>query len=113
MGIFDMVFVDCPHCGAPVEFQTKEGDPYMKRFTLADAPTYVLIDIMNSPNHCEKCDRWMALIDPANPLGPPPRPKLSAVRVVTPENPRTHFQGFKWWPDGRAFTLADIEPSKD
>lgn len=108
MGLFDMVFVDCPHCGQPVEFQSKAAErPYMYRFTFEDAPHEVLVDILNSPEHCEHCGGWMALVDPNYPITPP-RPKPQAVKVRPPENPTTHPQGMKWWPFGLPFTEADI-----
>lgn len=109
MGLFDSVYVDCPHCGKPVEFQTKADEaPYMRHYTLEDAPAYMLADIMNGPTHCQSCDKWMALIDPAYPPGEQPKPNLRAAKVRAPENPNTHFQGMKWWPDDESFTYADL-----
>lgn len=108
MGIFDSVYVDCPHCGKPVEFQSKEGDPYMNHFTLLTAPDEILRDILNWPNHCETCDGWFALLDQRYPIKPP-RPSPIAVKVKTPEFPKTHPQGMKWWPDGKDFSVADLE----
>lgn len=110
MGLFDSVYVDCPGCNQPVEFQSKaDPDPYCRVFKIEDAPTDILIDILNSPEYCQKCGTWLALVDPAIPPGPPPRPAPQIVKVKPPENPRTHFQGFRWWPDDKPFTLADIE----
>lgn len=109
MGIFDMVFVDCPHCGEPVEFQSKASeDAYMRHFTLADAPAEILADIMNDPNHCQKCDGWLALIDLRFPPGEKPKPNLRIAKVRTPPNPETPFQGMKWWPESDPFTFADV-----
>lgn len=110
MGLFDSVYVPCPKCGEPVEFQSKaDPDPYMRRYTLDDAPGFILSDVMNAPDHCMKCDQWMVLIDPAYPPGEEPKPKLRAARVRAPSNPKTHEQGMKWWPDDRPFTYDDIE----
>ncbi len=111
MGMFDSVYVDCPHCGKPVEFQSKEGECYMNTYKLADAPTEILRDIMNWPNHCEKCDGWFALIDPLFPPGPPPRPFLRPAKVTSPESPITHSQGMKWWPDDKGFSYDDLAPA--
>src|SRR5688572_16236827 len=109
MGIFDMVWVDCPHCGKPVEFQSKAmEDAYMRRFTLDNAPVAVLLDVMNDPNYCESCDKWFALIDPEYPPGQEPRPALRPAKVKTPDNPETHPQGMKWWPEDRPFSYADL-----
>ena len=110
MGLFDSVYVDCPHCGKPVEFQTKADDcPYMQRYTLLTAPDHILRDVLNDPRHCQSCDGWLALLDPRFPLTPPPRPNPVAVKVKTPENPLGHEQGMKWWPDGKPFTVNDLQ----
>ena len=108
MGLFDSVYVDCPHCGKPVEFQSKADEaPYMHRYTIADAPTHILTDVLNRPEHCMSCGGWMALVDPAFPIEPPrPAPKVAKVR--TPDNPEKHFQGMQWWPDGEKFTKNDL-----
>lgn len=113
MGLFDSVMVPCPHCGRGVEFQTKaDPDAYCRWFTLETATAEMLFDIMNEPNHCERCDGWFALVDPRYPPGGGERPKpaLTAAKVRAPKNPGTHFQGMKWWPMDQPFTYADIEP---
>jgi hypothetical protein len=112
VGLFDSVMVPCPHCGKPAEVQSKADDEcYMRTFTLDTAPPVILSDIMNRPEHCMSCDGWFALVDPAYPPGHVPKPQLRVAAVRTPYNPRTHFQGFKWWPDNEPFTYADlIEP---
>jgi transcription elongation factor Elf1 len=57
MGLFDIVTVPCPICGARSEFQSKGSDDARCRtFTLEDAPLEVLSDInRHSPNECEDC----------------------------------------------------------
>lgn len=111
MGMFDSVMVPCPTCKKPVEFQSKAGACCCDVFDLATAPHEILTDILNSPEYCRECGSWMALIDPRYPPGTKPKPDLEPVKVKTPENPTTHFQGFKWWPDGKPFTYDDIEPA--
>lgn len=113
MGLFDSLWVECPKCGKPVEFQSKAlPDPYMQNFSLDDCPSEVLTDVMNAPQYHPACGQWVALIDPRYPPSVKPRPNLRAVKVIAPENPRTHFQGFKWWPDGKAFSYDDLEPGQ-
>lgn len=108
MGLFDMVWVDCPHCGEQVEFQTKAAEfPYMDRYTFENAPQEVLVDILNRPEHCGSCGGWLALIDPNYPIAPP-RPQPKIVKVRTPANPEKHEQGMQWWPDDEPFTDADL-----
>lgn len=110
MGLFDSVYVNCPHCGEPVEFQSKaDEDPYMRRFSLENAPSQILHDILNRPGHCMGCNKWMALIDPKFPPGEIPTPTLTASRVKSPPFAKEHPQGMKWWPEGRPFTYDDLE----
>lgn len=78
-------------------------------YTLENAPTEILRDIMNYPTYCERCGQWNVLIDPAFPPGPPPRPSLRSEKVKTPTNPATHFQGMKWWPDDLEFSYFHLE----
>lgn len=109
MGLFDSVMVPCPRCGKEVEFQSKaDDDPYMRVYRLPDVPAHIQFDVMNEPHYCQACGSWFALIDPDHPPGPRRPPKLRAVSVHPPENPVTHHQGFRWWPDDKPFTYADL-----
>lgn len=110
MGLFDSVWVPCPRCGKPVEFQSKALDPCMETFSLADAPAEILFDVMNWPHYCGACGQWFALIDPNHPPGRRPKPALRAAKVRTPDNPHTHPQGMRWWPDDVEFSYDDINP---
>ena len=107
MGMYDSLMVDCPKCGKPVEFQSKAWDCCLDSYKLSDAPTAILVDVMNEPRYCEKCGQWIALCDPAHP--PDWKPRLNVVKVKTPDNPTKHFQGMQWWPDGVPFTFDEIE----
>lgn len=109
MGMFDSVMVPCPNCLKPVEFQSKAGECGCYVYSLDDAPAEVLSDIMNSPDRCENCGQWVALIDPRYPPGEKPKPELRVAKVRTPENPVKHFQGMQWWPDGVPFTYECLE----
>lgn len=110
MGLFDSLYVPCPNCGKPMEFQSKAlEDPYMKCFSLEDCPPEILSDVMNDPRYHKTCGQWVALIDPAYPPGQKPRPNLRAAKVKPPDNPMTHCQGFRWWPKDRDFTYDDLE----
>jgi len=114
MGLFDSVYADCPHCGASVEFQTKaDEDPYMRRYTLADAPDHMVRDILNKPHHCKSCDGWFALLDQRYPITPP-RPSPICAKVRSPDSAGGQESGFKWWPHDRRFTVDDLEwPTPD
>jgi hypothetical protein len=110
MGIFDSVWVTCPGCGKPMEFQSKamDDEAYLRKFTLENAPAPILHDIINSPRYHETCGTWVALTDPEYPPGDLPRPNPYPQKVKPPADPMTHFQGFKWWPQDRPFTYADL-----
>ena len=105
MGLFDSVYVDCPHCGKQVEFQSKAGDCSMSVYSLDSAPSYVVRDILNEPMHCGACGGWMALIDPQYPIKPPP-PKPTIEKVKSPAKPVSHGK-WTWWEG--PFTEQDLE----
>lgn len=106
MGMFDRVYVDCPNCGNQVEFQSKVGECNLANFGIDDAPTHVLMDIMNSPERCQ-CGTWVAVIDPRAPASVV-RPETEVVTVFPPDNPAIVW-GEVYWPGDRAFTKYDIE----
>lgn len=109
MGLFDSVYVECPHCGAPVELQSKADEaPYLNRYTTGDAPLHIMLDVMDAPAHCTKCDGWLCVVDPRKPLGNHERPPTEVRKVRPPKNPERHSQGFAWWPDGVPFTKDDL-----
>ncbi len=107
MGMFDSVYVECPHCAARVEIQV-DGNEAMDSYTVETAPVPILRQAMNTPEHCQKCDGWLAVIDPRAPLQPPERPPTVVAKVRAPENPMTHSQGMKWWPDELPFGPDDL-----
>jgi hypothetical protein len=109
MGMFDMVFADCPRCGRSVEFQSKGADaPYLERYTVEDAPAEVLEDVLNDPHYCPGCGKWFALVDPSF----PPAPRIAnagAVAVRDPSEGEAEIYrdgSFGWWK--AAFSYADI-----
>jgi len=107
MGMFDSLYASCPHCGKPVEFQSKAWNCGMDRYSIEDAPTAILVDVMNSPHYCDRCGHWLALVDPTMP--PDWKPQLKVVKIKTPANPGKHPQGMQWWPDEAPFTFDEIE----
>lgn len=63
MGIYDSVIVNCPECGHPTEFQSKQapGGPTMETYSLDDAPDTVLADIAGETAKCSKCQTVFCL----------------------------------------------------
>ena len=100
MGLFDSVYVPCPHCGGRVEIQC-DGNEEMASYSLDNAPDFILRQIMDGiPSHCMKCDGWLLVHDPSQPLGRPPRPKTTVLKIKTPPDlPPPHPQGMRWWPN--------------
>jgi len=117
MGLFDSVYVPCPHCGAEVEHQSKaDQDPYMNRYTLDDAPAHILEDVLNQPTYCQTCGKWHALLHPSRPPGEPP-PRLEGIRAAKVRTPRDEEIGIhstqpflRWWMTDRLpFTMSDVD----
>lgn len=56
MGMFDSVFVDCPHCGIKSELQTKQGKCILGKYDLVNAPPEVLLGVAGE----QRClhDTW-------------------------------------------------------
>ena len=108
MGMFDSVYVKCPHCSAQMEYQSKaDDDAYCRSFTVETAPDCIAFDVMNSPQYCQKCGNWAALTDSRYPPGwSPPRPALVASKIKSPKLYHSHPQGMRWW-DGE-FIADDI-----
>ncbi len=113
MGMFDSVYADCAGCGAPLEFQSKEGDCCCYNFTLETAPTGVLTDVLNEPQYCRQCGAWCALVDPAFEPAPPPRPSPRMVRLRQPLDSEVSIHSsqpfLRWWE--APFSFADIAPA--
>jgi hypothetical protein len=112
MGMFDSVMVPCPHCGAHVECQTKDGPCDLELWPLHDAPDWAVKAIMDRAYHCGQCDGWFCVVDRDRPLEPPPPPQAIVRKVRPPENPRLnhHAAGVKGWPDDRVLFLSDLMP---
>jgi len=102
MGLFDSVYAACPSCGTPIEFQSKEGDCSLTNYSVATAPKFVLLDVLNEPHYCRKCGNWSVLYDPAFPPNVEthrPQPTMRKVRRPSPEEFHAHAsQDFlRWW----------------
>ena len=54
MGMFDSVYVQCPHCEEEVEIQTKHGECILGQYYLYNAPADVLIGV-EGRHHCDEC----------------------------------------------------------
>jgi hypothetical protein len=116
MGLFDSVYVACPNCGVENELQSKaDDDPYLNRYTVEDAPTHILIDVLNSPHYCGKCGSWFALIDPRFPPGDElPRPEPTAELLRDPGEGEWHghdiHKELRWWD--APFSFVDLRKQR-
>jgi hypothetical protein len=106
MGLFDTVDIKCPVCNFRVEYQTKANEwPQLDHFTIEDAPTHILTDVLNQPEKCSGCGSWVVLYDPNFP--PIPLRPYPSVLIVKPPKGETikRRQGMEWWPDGEEFNF--------
>lgn len=79
MGMFDTIYVDCPHCGVKLDLQTKDGPCMLKTVELSDPDAS--ISILNGVvgiHTCYECDKRFH-IKASN------RPTFSAFRLTEEE----------------------------
>ena len=55
MGMFDIIKVPCPKCGAYYEAQSKAGECVLAEYFFSSAPIRVLADLEGEKMCCEKC----------------------------------------------------------
>ncbi len=55
MGCFDSLYVDCPKCNTPVEWQSKAGKCYLNQYTINDLPPAIAGDLHNQSARCDNC----------------------------------------------------------
>lgn len=56
MGMFDSVYVRCPRCNEPVEFQSKAGDCRLAGYSPNAVPMAVALDLDGATTTCGKCN---------------------------------------------------------
>lgn len=60
MGMYDSVWVRCPHCGIDNEFQSKSGDCFLNEYSLDECPEDVLLNVnRHAPIECDCGCRYM------------------------------------------------------
>ena len=52
MGMFDSVWIKCPHCDKRVEEQTKDGECLCSNYDLEDAPPVLKTAVSGYPIEC-------------------------------------------------------------
>jgi len=55
MGVYNTILVNCPGCGALVEFQSKSGSSSMSVFRISAMPYKDLKDIIGESWSCGNC----------------------------------------------------------
>lgn len=63
MGMFDSVWVRCPKCTEPLEFQSKGGECLLINYTVDDAPNDVLRGLVGDKIRC-KCGKLVEIGTP-------------------------------------------------
>lgn len=79
MGLYDSVFVNCPKCGAQVEFQTKAGECRLKQYTHISVPSGIAEYLNGSKERCE-CGARVQLF-----IQEPPGVVMDAIIVGEPQ----------------------------
>lgn len=61
MGMFDSLFVNCPHCGAVNEFQSKAGECILGAYRINSVPVAIAAELEGARESCIECKRIMIL----------------------------------------------------
>jgi hypothetical protein len=65
MGMYDSVMVNCPECGAEVEFQSKSGDCLLMVYHASGVPSEIARDIEGDREICRcGCVMRLAYVKP-------------------------------------------------
>jgi len=59
MGMFDSVYLRCPHCGNELEFQSKVGKCVLANYSENDCPAEIGKDLAGEVQHCEGCHKTL------------------------------------------------------
>lgn len=81
MGLFDSVYLPCPHCQTEIEFQSKVfPDAYLRAFPPHAVPSEMAADILTDDeyNHdvCENCGTHYQVVSD------PPLPRTVRMQLV-------------------------------
>ena len=57
MGMFDSLYVKCPHCNKLIEFQSKSGSCGLWEFNLRNLPSHVARGMNGQIIKCDKCGK--------------------------------------------------------
>jgi len=57
MGMYDSLFVKCGHCNCDIEFQTKNGECKLHKYTTETIPLYLLESMDNQTEDCPWCGK--------------------------------------------------------
>ncbi len=60
MGMFDSLYVQCPSCHEPIEFQSKAGPCGCDNYTILDCPPAIAGDLIGDSEKC-KCGHEVKL----------------------------------------------------
>lgn len=83
MGMFDSVYVPCPRCTKPTEFQSKAGECSLTIYRLDQAPPEILADLYaQSGERCPECDHYFRVQRPAEPKKDEAKVQRAADRIA-------------------------------
>jgi len=60
MGLYDIIWVQCPKCKDKIDFHTKVGNSSLYSYTLGkdDIPLWIEASLAGELFHCAKCGTW-------------------------------------------------------
>lgn len=56
MGMFDTVYLTCPHCNEEIDCQTKSGECMLNSYTIDNMPMSIPSAMLGF-NHCYRCQK--------------------------------------------------------
>ena len=57
MGMYDILIIKCPECGAKIEFQSKAGERLMMSYNIKNVPKCIAGDLDGQEDICPYCSR--------------------------------------------------------
>lgn len=81
MGMFDTVWVTCPHCSERTDLQSKSGNCMLDSFELNDAPLSVMGDLVDGGGwrQCWRCKGEIKIVANGRPVFTAVKPEQEDV----------------------------------
>lgn len=105
MGMFDSVYVPCPACTKPVEFQSKAGECSLTIYRLDNAPPEILADLYGQfGERCPDCGHIITVEAPSD--KPKDDERVQAGLQVIEECGVRQYQRWRHVKTGRVYEVV-------